>query len=235
MSIAALCASKTCSACKAQLPLDAFYENSRCSGGRVGQCKACRKMHAADYVRKNANRRAETSLAWRKANPEKSLAYAQGQRLRDREKNAAKSAQSRIDNPDLWLARDAAYRAKNRDKRNQRAKELRKANPERQKEHSRKYQLANRAIVCAASTRRKAARLSATPSWAGSEFEVFAMEEAYTLAALRAAITGIPYHVDHVVPLRSPLVCGLHCIANLSVIPASVNLAKGNRYWPGMP
>jgi len=44
-----------------------------------------------------------------------------------------------------------------------------------------------------------------------------------------------PYVVDHIVPLSSPKVCGLHCSANLQVIPKHVNDSKGNAWWPDMP
>ena len=43
------------------------------------------------------------------------------------------------------------------------------------------------------------------------------------------------YSVDHIVPLIHPLVCGLHCPANLRVIPLSDAIAKSNNVWPDMP
>ncbi len=50
------------------------------------------------------------------------------------------------------------------------------------------------------------------------------MQEIYDLAALRTKILGFPWEVDHVIPLRSKLVQGLHCEANLRVIPAKLNI-----------
>ena len=57
----------------------------------------------------------------------------------------------------------------------------------------------------------------------------------YTRAAKKTADTGIKHNVDHIIPLQSPIVSGLHWHKNLRVIPASQNAKKGNRVWPSMP
>lgn len=79
--------------------------------------------------------------------------------------------------------------------------------------------------------RKRSVSKRATPKWANRFF----IEEVYSLSALRSKILGIRHHVDHIVPLTSDLVCGLHVENNLSVIYASRNQAKGNRHWPNMP
>lgn len=94
-----------------------------------------------------------------------------------------------------------------------------------------KWKAANKGAVNATTAMRFAAKMRAIPVWS----ERFIVGEIYDLAVRRSLGTGIAWHVDHVVPLRSRLVCGLHCESNLRVIPGIENMRKNNKTWPDMP
>jgi hypothetical protein len=66
----------------------------------------------------------------------------------------------------------------------------------------------------------RSARLKdATPSWANLyEIGIFYLNR------------PIGYHVDHVVPIKNNLVCGLHVLDNLQYLTAEANLAKSNKF-----
>lgn len=73
--------------------------------------------------------------------------------------------------------------------------------------------------------KRRATQLNATPKWSDLE----AIRRIYKEAKELCEKTGEEYHVDHIIPLKSKIVCGLHVPENLRIIPASENLSKGNR------
>lgn len=117
-------------------------------------------------------------------------------------------------NREMVLGRQKKYRQQNRKTAALSKKKWRQANPHRHTEHE---------------ARRRANKLMATPSWSNQ----LAIKALYKQAA-DAIANGVNLHVDHIVPLKSDTVCGLHCEANLQLLPASDNTSKGNRWWPDM-
>jgi hypothetical protein len=70
------------------------------------------------------------------------------------------------------------------------------------------------------------------PKWANQE----AMETLYAEVIRRNRAEGAAvWSVDHIVPLKSPIVSGLHCEANLQILRRRENIQKYNRWWPDMP
>lgn len=84
---------------------------------------------------------------------------------------------------------------------------------------------ANKESVNARNSLRYASRLAAVPEWV----DTGAIQRVYALAAKRSTETGIRHEVDHIYPMKSPLVCGLHVPWNLRVTTKSQNCSKGNR------
>lgn len=101
------------------------------------------------------------------------------------------------------------YYSENVNEAKDRAERWRKANPQKYRASKAKY---------------RAAKLQATPMWADHE-------------AIALIYMNCPngMHVDHIIPLQSDLVCGLHWEQNLQYLNGTANIAKGNRYWPDMP
>lgn len=160
---------------------------------------------AGAWKRNNRERNKAAKMAWEAANPEKVKAYSQ-----------RVQAKWRAANRDLARARTLASKWKKIEHYRQGSADWAKANPHRARAKYKAYM-----------TRKR----QAMPGWANEFF----IEEAYHLAQLRGKATGFPWHVDHIVPLQSEIVCGLHSHDNLQVIPGVVNISKGNRYWPDMP
>jgi hypothetical protein len=65
-----------------------------------------------------------------------------------------------------------------------------------------------------------------TPRWANK----LAIKEIYKDAERITEETGIKHQVDHIIPIRSPLVCGLHVENNLRIITAEENSSKSNSF-----
>jgi hypothetical protein len=95
-------------------------------------------------------------------------------------------------------------------------KEWSKNNPEYLVFNCRKYQVS---------------KLNAIPKWANNKNILAIYKESRRLSLE----TGIQHHVDHIVPITSKLVCGLHCEANLQILTFNENIKKGNRHWEDMP
>ena len=103
------------------------------------------------------------------------------------------------------------------------------ARPTEEKRRARAdYKDRNVDVVRADTSVRKRRHREATPKWLTPE-QKQAMRQLYIQARKLTALTGERYVVDHIVPLRSHEVCGLHVPWNLRVITQEENLKKSNK------
>ena len=126
------------------------------------------------------------------------------------------------------------YLTNNKEKRSETSKNYYIRNRTKIRNRASKWVKANRGVHDAACALYRARKFNATPKWANKFF----IEEIYDLARRRTLLKSgghAKWHVDHIVPLKSDLVCGLHIEHNLQVIPSEINFRKQNKYWPEMP
>lgn len=212
---------KRCYKCGETKPPSMFSADKSRADGLQPRCKSC----YAEY--KRSRRKPPRPLQTEEEKKAKLRAW----RAANREKHTLQAAEWRKRNPEKVEMSIARYREAN----GERLKALRKIwsieNEDRIREKNRKHRLANPGKYAEHAQRRNATKLKATPKWANIDV----IRSVYDAASKMTSETGESYHVDHIVPLRSKIVCGLHCEFNLQILPASKNTSKGNRYWPDMP
>jgi hypothetical protein len=207
---------KACRKCGDVKSFDHFYKNKQLRDGYFNVCKLCFCEQSASWYAQNKERKQSTSRAWKKNN---SAAYR------------------------AWCAQ---YYQDNKERCNFLTNEWWKRHPELRKEKGDRWSRLNRKKRVAASivyqrvnagrlnakrAKRKAIKLSATPLWADGG----AIGQYYMIAKFLSDELGVVFHVDHVVPLQSKIVCGLHAHTNLTITIGSWNCSKSNKWWPDMP
>lgn len=117
------------------------------------------------------------------------------------------------------------YYEKNREQEARQSREWEAANPCRKKKYRQQDYERNKSRYFADAKRRECLKRQAMPAWASG----LNYRSIYDDAARLTRETGIPHHVDHIVPLQGRNVCGLHLPWNLQVLTAAENLSKSNR------
>lgn len=207
---------KICNICKVAKPLDRYSKASRHPDGLQYRCKECMKEYRRVNIDRLEARRSELYMQNRNAILAAFKVY-------------------RENNPEIVRERKADYHRRNKDRIVAKVKQWRIENPERNAELAREQMKKQRAkkpwMSSQYASERKATKINATPTWANRS----KMVEFYKSASALNMLLGVWHHVDHIVPLRSPLVCGMHNEFNLQILTADENVRKGNRHWPDMP
>lgn len=121
-----------------------------------------------------------------------------------------------------------AYYYKNLEKSRTSRLKYRNANLETRRKYGKQYDKAHLGVRAAREAFRRAQKLNATPKWLTKD-QLDDIKVLYLKRHILKVLTGIIYHVDHVVPLINENVCGLHVPWNLQLLPWDENLSKGNK------
>lgn len=100
--------------------------------------------------------------------------------------------------------------------------------PEEKKRWKQKHKDSNPDYYKTLTSLRKRRHKNATPRWLTAQQKV-EIRQLYQIAITMSKTTGERYVVDHIVPLISDEVCGLHVPWNLRVITQEENLKKSNK------
>lgn len=198
---------KTCTNCSETKPIDHFYM----SGKRPSsQCKICIRTKVGIYRKSNPEEISARKLRYRLENKEDIY-------RKNKERYEADRESIRLQQKEYYERNRAAVNSMNRNYYHN--------NKGKMRECAQAYRSANLDRHNAANAKRRAARKNAIPGWS----DLKEIAKVYR----QARESGM--HVDHIVPLQSDLVCGLHVTCNLQLLTPSENSAKGNYWWPDMP
>jgi len=148
-------------------------------------------------------------------------------RDKENQKRLAKEWYER--NKELAKERASKWQKENIERKREIRAKWRNNNLKQHNSYNKEWWSENKDKRAAYQGKRKAAQLQRTPNWL-TESELRMIEAKYSLAAMLTRETGMPYHVDHIIPLQGKKVSGLHVFSNLRVIPGTDNVKKSNSY-----
>lgn len=205
--------------------ISTYYNGNPCKHGHIakrrtsnGECEECGRIRA----NKTAKKLDKKTKAYR----DKSYYERNKEKIR----SIQNESYSNLTKEEKQKRRGIATEL-SKSKQKERSKRHYAENKDKHKELSKLWKSKNIHIIYANNQKRRSLKKQAIPKWS----DLDAIKQIYADSILISNMTGIKHHVDHIVPLNSTIVCGLHCESNLRIITASENLEKGNLFWPDMP
>jgi hypothetical protein len=197
------------------------------------RCPECKKTTNREYSRRwrerNPEWQKEVNRRWRERNPERQKEV--NRRWREQNPDRVKELNRlwREQNIDRVKELNRLWREQNIERHRENARSWYEQNSERAKENNSHWGKQNPEKVNAKSGKRRAAKKQAVAPWA----DLDAIKQIYAEAAELSKSTSIRHEVDHIYPLQSDYMCGLHVETNLQILTQSENASKNNRIWPG--
>lgn len=210
------------------LNVDLYFTGKRCKHGHVcerrtrnGDCVACVKERSNQHYQSNVEKYKERVKSYHENNREKCLSYSREYYQDNKEYmdkkhlEYCKQHQEQVQEYHKQYNKKygKGYYKKNKQRINLKSKQYRKNNP-----HVIKYHF----------LKRRETLKNAIPSWYSSEEHL--VEKIYKKRDQLNERWGLKFEVDHIIPLISDTVCGLHTWCNLQLLEESTNRSKHNHY-----
>jgi hypothetical protein len=208
------------------------------------QCPECKKESKRKWCEKNFDRKREVDQRWRDQNRERARESVRRWYKNNSERHQENNRRWKAQNPEQVKENNKRWYKQNLERKQKRARQWYEQNFERVREKNRHWREKNTAQnrelvrrwskqnpdkIRANLNRRRAMKKQAVPPWADQA----AINAIYAEAIRLEKEMGIKYHVDHIYPLQSDYMCGLHVETNLQILTEKQNKKKSNRTWPG--
>lgn len=208
---------KTCSKCHQSKLLCDFYKNKDGKFGVKSICKTCESKNCKKWYDNNKEKKASDCRTYQKANREKYRKLNRDWRKNNRERY--------LESRRVWLENNRERQARN-------VKLWAEVNKERVYENRKAWRHANVDKCRSYQSKRRAIKKLAFPLWARTGEIKAQIDAIYREAKDLELFHGESYHVDHIHPLQSYFVCGLHVPANLRPLVGKENFTKNNSFIP---
>ena len=203
---------RVCKICNTEKPIDDF--NLRKQKGRKvshrSECKVCISKYKKSYYTKNKSDIIKKQKEYTEKNKKKILENKAKYRSRNRQKCRDLVKKHYNENREDYIKRATEWNKNNKKRRSNICKRSSKRNP-----HTSAANLA----------KRRFSKKQATPRWS----ETDKIKIVYKKARELSLLLGVDMQVDHVIPLQSDNVCGLHVWANLQILEKRIHVEKSNK------
>ena len=219
---------KVCTKCKVEKPFDLFAKCSKHADGLAYKCKPCSYEYLKEYrkinFQKYNNKRNET-LRLQRAGIY-NLAETKRQKKINAQAHREYCEQNKLTLTKVCNICGTTKTLSKFDKASRERDGFQYTCKQCNREWAKCYRVENPEKSIVGSVNRRVNMKRAYVKWANPE----KIREIYLARNKLKELTGIDFHVDHIIPLKNSKVCGLHNEFNLQILTASDNLKKQNKH-----